>query len=86
MLYMVIERFRNGNAQPVYERFRQRGRLMPDGVEYIDSWVTDDLARCYQLMRTDDVDLLHQWAANWSDLVEFEFVPVITSKEAAAKV
>jgi hypothetical protein len=86
MLYMVIERFRNGEAQPVYERFRQRGRLMPDGVEYIDSWVTDDLARCFQLMRTDDVDLLHQWAANWSDLVDFEFVPVMTSKEAAAKV
>jgi hypothetical protein len=86
MLYMVIERFRNGNAQPVYERFQKRGRLMPDGVEYIDSWVTADLTSCFQLMRTDDIDLLHQWAANWSDLVEFEFVPVITSKEAAAKV
>lgn len=86
MLYMVIERFRNGDAQPVYERFRQRGRLMPDGVEYVDSWVTDDLARCFQLMRTDDINLLHEWAANWSDLVDFDFVPVITSKEAAAKV
>lgn len=86
MLYMVIERFRNGDAQPVYERFRQRGRLMPDGVEYVDSWVTDDLARCFQLMRTDDVNLLHEWAANWSDLVDFDFVPVITSKEAASKV
>jgi hypothetical protein len=86
MLYMVIEQFKNGNAQPVYERFRQRGRLMPDGVEYVDSWVTDDLTRCFQLMRTEDINLLYQWGANWSDLVDFQFVPVITSKEAASKV
>ena len=86
MLYMVIEQFRNGNARPVYQRFRERGRLMPEGVEYIDSWVDSELKRCFQLMRTDDIALLHQWAANWSDLVEFEFVPVMTSKEAAAQV
>jgi hypothetical protein len=86
MLYMVIERFRNGDARPVYERFREHGRLMPEGVEYIDSWVNADLKQCFQLMRTADIALLHQWGANWSDLVDFEFVPVITSKEAAARV
>ena len=59
---------------------------MPDGVEYIDSWVDTELRRCFQLMRTDDLELLHEWAARWDDLVDFEFVPVLTSKEAAAKV
>lgn len=86
MLYMIVERFRGGRAREVYERFRAQGRLAPDGLEYIDSWVSDDVSHCYQLMRTDDPLLLEQWAAQWQDLVDFEFVPVITGREAALKV
>ncbi len=86
MLYMVIEHFRNGDARPVYERFRAYGRMLPEGLEYVDSWVTDDVMHCFQLMRTDDPALLAQWAMNWSDIVDFEFVPLITGAEAAARV
>ena len=80
--YMVIEHFRNGDAIPVYRRFRERGRMAPDGLTYISSWVTPDLTRCYQLMEAPERDLLEQWMANWSDIVEFEVHPIITSKEA----
>ena len=83
MLFMVIEHFRNGDARPVYDRFRKRGRLAPDGLEYVSSWVTSDLKLCYQVMRCDDRALLDQWIASWSDIVEFEVIPVITSEEAA---
>ena len=83
MLFMVIEHFRNGDARPVYDRFRKRGRLAPDGLEYVSSWVTSDLTRCYQVMCCDDRALLDQWIASWSDIVEFEVIPVITSEEAA---
>ena len=86
MLYMIIEHFRNGDARPVYDRFRQRGRLAPDGLHYINSWVTPDLTRCYQVMECDDRALLDAWLAAWEDLVEFEVHPVITSAEAAARV
>jgi hypothetical protein len=82
---MVIERFRNGDAAPVYRRFRDRGRLAPQGLSYVSSWVSEKLDRCYQLMETGDPSLLDQWMANWSDIVEFEVHPVITSKEAAEK-
>ena len=82
ILYMVVEHFRNARA--VYERARERGRLLPDGLEYVESWVEANLDRCYQLMRTDDPALLEEWAAHWRDLVDFEFVPVLTSREAAA--
>ena len=82
---MIIEHFRNGDAAPVYERFRARGRLAPDGLRYIGSWVTPDLARCYQVMECDDPSLLDIWLAAWSDLVDFEVQPVITSAEAAAR-
>lgn len=85
-LYMVVEHFKNGDSLPVYRRFRDRGRLAPDGLVYISSWVDQDLERCYQLMETEDRALLDQWVANWSDIVEFEIFPVITSKEAADKV
>jgi len=85
-VYMVIERFKDGRAREIYERFRAQGRLAPEGLEYIDSWVSSDVSRCYQLMRTDDRRLLEQWAAHWQDLVDFEFVPVITGREAAVKV
>jgi hypothetical protein len=85
-LYMVVEHFRDGNAAPVYRRFRERGRLAPAGLTYVSSWVNEDLDRCYQLMETDDRDLLDQWMANWSDLVGFEVHPVISSREAAEKI
>ncbi len=84
MLFMVIERFRQGGAKAVYERFRERGRMMPDGLDYVDSWVEADFNRCFQLVKSDDPALIGQWTAQWDDLVDFEIVPVITSKEAAA--
>jgi hypothetical protein len=84
--YMVIERFRNGDAKPIYERFREHGRLAPDGLEYIASWVDSGLQCCYQVMQTDDPALLEQWMDQWRDLVEFEVHQVITSDEASARV
>jgi Protein of unknown function (DUF3303) len=84
-LYMVIENFRNGDAGPVYRRFRDRGRLAPAGVTYVSSWVNDKLDRCYQLMETEDRALLDQWMANWDDIIDFEVHPVMTSKEAAER-
>jgi hypothetical protein len=86
MLYLVIETFRDGNPVPVYRRFRDRGRLMPEGIEYLGSWVTDDLRRCFQIMECQDRSLLDQWMANWNDITEFEVVSVVTSAEAAAAV
>ena len=86
MLFIVIETFRGGDPVPVYRRFRDRGRLMPDGIEYRGSWVTEDLRRCYQLMECGDRRLLDEWMTNWSDIVDFEVVRVVTSAEAAAVV
>jgi hypothetical protein len=86
MLYMVVEIFKNGDPAPVYERFRQSGRLAPDGLTYISSWVDDRMERCFQLMETDDRALLDEWIARWQDIVDFAVYPVITSTEAAALV
>jgi hypothetical protein len=86
MLYLVIENFRDGDPLPVYRRFRDAGRLLPDGLRYVASWVAHDLRRCFQLMECDDPALLRVWTAQWEDLVSFEIVPVLTSAEAAAAV
>ena len=83
MLYMVIERFRAGAAPEVYRRARDRGRMMPDGLEYVSSWVDLEFKTCYQLMRTMDASLFAVWTDAWKDLVEFEIAPVRTSAEAA---
>ena len=82
---MVVENFKNGDAVPVYRRFRERGRLAPDGLAYLASWVDHKLERCYQLMETDDRALLDQWIAKWSDIVDFEVHPVMTSSEAVER-
>ena len=82
---MVIEHFRGGDPVPVYRRFRERGRMAPEGLTYVSSWVTEDLARCYQVMETEDRRLLDEWMKSWSDLAEFEIHPVVTSKEAAER-
>jgi hypothetical protein len=83
---MVIERFRGGDPAPVYRRFRERGRLAPEGLTYVGSWVRADLALCWQVMECADRALLDRWIAAWEDLVEFEVVPVVTSAEASARV
>jgi hypothetical protein len=81
MLFMVIERFRNRDPKPVYRRLRESGRHMPVGLEYIDSWIEPNFERCFQLMETDDARLLQTWVASWSDLMEFEILPVVQSKD-----
>ena len=83
MLYMIIEHFKNSDPVPVYRRFRDRGRLAPNGLQYISSWVDEKLERCFQIMETADRNLLDQWITNWSDIVEFEVFPVVSSKEAS---
>lgn len=85
-LFMIVEHFRNGDAAPVYRRFKEHGRMAPDGLMYISSWTTEDLTTCYQLMETSDRSLLDEWMRHWQDLVEFEIRPVITSQEAAQRV
>jgi hypothetical protein len=84
MLFMVIERFRNQNADAVYRRFQEQGRLAPEGLTYVGSWVEASLDRCFQLMECENVVLLQQWVAKWSDLVSFEIVPVVPGKDTAA--
>ena len=85
MLFMIVENFR-GDPVPVYRRFRDQGRLAPEGLRYINSWVSRDLLRCYQVMECDDPALLQQWMDRWRDVVDFEVIPVVTSAEAAAAI
>ncbi len=83
MLFMVIEKFRNQDGKAVYRRFRDKGRLTPDGLQFVGSWVEPSLGRCFQLMECDDVTLFQRWVAEWSDLIEFEIVPVVPGKTVA---
>lgn len=83
MLFMIIERFRDGRAADVYRRFREHGRMAPDGVRYVASWVDMEFERCFQVMEAEDERLLREWTKNWDDLVDFEIIPVRTSGQAA---
>jgi hypothetical protein len=85
-LYMVVEHFKNKDAVAVYRRFRDRGRMAPEGLRYLSSWVDENFERCYQLMATENPSLLDKWMANWSDLVNFEVHAVVTSQEAAERI
>lgn len=83
---MIVEHFKNGDPLPVYRRFRDSGRLAPDGLEYVTSWVDERMERCFQVMETDDRKKIDEWLSRWSDIVEFEVYPVISSKEAAERI
>lgn len=83
MLYMVIERYKD--KQAVYERFHKMGRMMPEGVSYVNSWVTEDGNTCYQINEAQSKELLYEWASKWSDITDFEFIPVITSQQMSEK-
>ena len=82
MLYMVIEHFKDQDPGPVYKRFAEQGRLMPDGLKYVNSWIEVGMSRCFQVMETDDAALFDAWIGKWSDLMDFEVIPVVTSAEA----
>ncbi len=80
MLYMVIEKFKGG-APAIYQRLREKGRMMPVGLNYVASWISDDLTTCWQVMQADDPSLFAAWTDNWKDLMDFEILPVRTSTE-----
>ncbi len=86
LLYMIVEHFKNQDPVPVYRRFRDRGRLAPEGLRYVSSWVDEKLECCFQLMEAEDRKLLDEWIGQWSDLVEFEVYPVISSQEAVERI
>ena len=86
MLFMVIEHFRPGLAPEVYRRFRDRGRLMPEGLRYVSSWVDLKLERCFQVMEADSEAVFHEWTVHWEDLMDFEIIPVRTSAETVAAI
>jgi hypothetical protein len=82
MLFMIIERFKDNDMVPIYKRVRDEGRMLPDGLDYIDSWIEPNFSRCFQLMACDDARLLQQWILNWRGWgVTFEIVPVVSSKD-----
>ncbi|HVS59408.1 MAG TPA: DUF3303 family protein [Gemmatimonadaceae bacterium] len=86
MLFMVIEKYRDGDPKPVYRRFKEKGRMAPPGARYVSSWVTTDFERGFQVMDCDDRGVLDKWMSNWSDIVDFEVFPIITSEKASAAI
>jgi hypothetical protein len=86
MLYMVIERFKDRDPKPIYARLAERGRMMPEGLRYVSSWIEPSFDRCWQVMECDDPRLFDAWIDAWRDLMDFEVVPVLTSAETRAKV
>ena len=85
MLFMVIERFKPGSVARISERFKQKGRMLPEGVIYHASWVESSGTRCFQIMEAANLGLLQNWEAQWDDLVDLEFVPVLPSADFWAK-
>jgi hypothetical protein len=83
---MIIERFKNRDAKPIYRRFLEKGRMMPDGLIYRESWIEANFERCFQLMECDDVALLQEWILEWQDLADFEIVAVAESKKTSETV
>jgi hypothetical protein len=84
--YMVVEHFKNKDAVPAYRRFRERGRMAPEGLVYVSSWIDENMERCYVVMETHDRSLIDKWIANWNDIVDFEVYPVMSTQEVLEKI
>lgn len=82
MLFMIIERFKDNDMLPVYQRVQTAGRMLPEGLKYLDSWIEPNFSRCFQLMECDDLGLLQEWVLKWRGTgVTFEIIPVVSSQE-----
>jgi uncharacterized protein (UPF0332 family) len=86
MQYMIIEKFHEGKVKALYQRFDEKGRMLPEGVSYINSWINEEVTVCYQLMEAESIEKLQRWIDEWKDLADFEIMPIITSAEAKKKV
>ncbi len=86
MLFMIIEKFHPGKEKEIYQRLEEKGRMMPDGVQYINSWVDQEITTCYQIMESESISKMEEWISNWNDLADFEIIPVITSAQAKEKI
>ena len=86
MTYMIVEKYRSGKSKDVYHRFAERGRMLPDDVTYINSWISEDLTTCYQVLEAPGIEKIEEWISNWNDLVDFEVIPVISSAQAKEKI
>lgn len=86
MLFMIVETFHPNKVKQLYERFAEKGRQLPEGVNYINSWIDEDIKTCYQVMESDTQEKIYEWIEHWKDLADFKIVPVITSDEAKEKV
>lgn len=86
MVYMIIEHYHPGKIKELYRRFDEKGRMLPEGVHYINSWINGDVTICYQVMESDSINKLHEWISNWNDIVDFQVIPVISSAEARSRV
>jgi len=80
---MIIELYKPGKTAEIYQRFSEKGRMLPAGVEFVNSWIEEDLQKCYQVMESESLEKLNEWIDHWKDLVDFEVIPVISSEEAA---
>ena len=85
MLYMIIEKFHPGKVKQLYKRFEEKGRQLPAGVHYINSWIDKDIKTCYQVMESDTEEKIHEWIQFWIDLSDFQIIPVLTSAQAKEK-
>jgi len=86
MVYMIIEHFHPGKVKELYKRFEEKGRMMPAGVQYVNSWIDESVTRCYQVMESESEEKIKEWVNNWKDVADFEIIPVITSAQAKEKV
>ncbi len=86
MLYMIIETFHLGKVKELYKRFEEKGRQLPAGVNYINSWINENVEICYQLMESDSEKEIFEWIRHWADLADFQIIPVITSAQAKEKI
>lgn len=80
--YMIIENYKPGKTKEIYSRFKEKGRMLPYGVEFVDSWVEENLQKCYQVMKSESMEGINEWIDHWKDLVDFEVIPVLNSSEA----
>ena len=86
MQYLIIEHFKKDKTLELYQRFHEKGRMLPDGVKYINSWIDEKVETCYQIMESESLEKLKTWIAKWDDLADFEIIPVLTSAEVKAKI
>lgn len=83
MLFQGTYVYSTDHRDTVRPRFKETGAPPPPGVDMLGRWHNAAGNGGFFLVETDDPVALARWLQEWTDVIDFEVVPVVTDEQVS---